>query len=161
VPALTTRRVSTTVELADGESFVFAGLLQDDVQTDANLSPWAGDLPLVGALFRADRVRHDRLQLAVIVTAHLMPAPETDAPQEPEDLKLAQPTPAAAPAPKRPGLLTRVLDRSPAARAVAGRVATVFHDAVDVSRRGLTALEGWSRRVFAARPPAAMASATD
>jgi pilus assembly protein CpaC len=72
VPAITTRRVSTVIELADGQSFAIAGLLKDDVREIVSKFPVLGDLPILGALFRSSSFRKNETELLVIVTAHLV-----------------------------------------------------------------------------------------
>ncbi len=49
VPALTTRRADTTVELGDGESFVIGGLVDRETITNVDKVPFLGDLPVIGA----------------------------------------------------------------------------------------------------------------
>jgi pilus assembly protein CpaC len=72
IPGLTTRRVSTTVELADGQSFAIAGLLQDNVRTASDRYPLFGDIPILGALFRSQSFKKSETELIVIVTPHLV-----------------------------------------------------------------------------------------
>jgi pilus assembly protein CpaC len=72
VPAITTRRVSTVIELADGQSFAIAGLLKDDVREIVSKFPILGDIPILGTLFRSSSFRKSETELLVIVTAHLV-----------------------------------------------------------------------------------------
>jgi pilus assembly protein CpaC len=72
VPAITTRRVSTVIELADGQSFAIAGLLKDDVREIVSRFPVLGDIPILGALFRSSSFMKNETELLVIVTAHLV-----------------------------------------------------------------------------------------
>jgi len=72
VPAITTRRVSTVIELADGQSFAIAGLLKDDVREIVSKFPLLGDIPILGALFRSSTFRKNETELIVIVTPHLV-----------------------------------------------------------------------------------------
>jgi pilus assembly protein CpaC len=72
VPAITTRRVSTVIELADGQSFAIAGLLRDDVRAIVSKFPLLGDIPILGALFRSTSFQKNETELIVIVTAHLV-----------------------------------------------------------------------------------------
>jgi pilus assembly protein CpaC len=72
VPALTTRRVSTVIELADGQSFAIAGLLKDNVRSIVSKFPLLGDIPILGALFRSTSFQKNDTELVVIVTAHLV-----------------------------------------------------------------------------------------
>ncbi len=72
IPAVTTRRVSTTIELADGQSFAIAGLLKDDLKEIVSKYPLLGDIPILGALFRSTSFRKNETELIVIVTPHLV-----------------------------------------------------------------------------------------
>ncbi len=72
VPGLSTRRAETTVELASGQSFAIAGLLQDDSQELIKNTPGLGDLPILGALFRSERFERKETELIIIVTPYLV-----------------------------------------------------------------------------------------
>lgn len=72
IPALTTRRAETEVELRDGQSFAIAGLLNNVAQTDATAIPILGRLPIVGPLFRARAERQEQNELMVLVTPRLV-----------------------------------------------------------------------------------------
>jgi Flp pilus assembly secretin CpaC len=68
VPALTTRRAETTVELGSGRSFMIAGLLRDSHTNDVTKAPFLGDLPILGALFPVDQLPSLETELVIIVT---------------------------------------------------------------------------------------------
>lgn len=72
VPALTTRRVETVVDLASGQSFAIAGLLQSGRQQDLRKFPGLGDIPILGELFRSRKFRSNETELVVIVTPYLV-----------------------------------------------------------------------------------------
>lgn len=72
IPALTTRQAETTVELASGQSFAIAGLLQDNINHSLQKLPGLGDLPVLGALFRSDNFQRDESELVIIVTPYLV-----------------------------------------------------------------------------------------
>jgi pilus assembly protein CpaC len=72
IPGLTTRRAETTVELASGQSFAIAGLLQNNVTRDLSRLPGLGDLPILGALFRSDAFRRNETELVFIVTPYIV-----------------------------------------------------------------------------------------
>jgi pilus assembly protein CpaC len=72
VPALTTRRAETTIELGSGQSFAIAGLLQNNVTHDLQKFPWLGDVPVLGQLFRSDRFQRDESELVIIVTPYIV-----------------------------------------------------------------------------------------
>ena len=72
VPALTTRKASTTVELASGQSFAIAGLLQSNMTQDTSKFPILGDIPILGALFTSDRYQRQETELVIIVTPYIV-----------------------------------------------------------------------------------------
>jgi pilus assembly protein CpaC len=72
IPGLSQRRVNTTVELADGQSFAIAGLLANNVSATKETVPVLGDLPVVGALFRSVRYQRKETELIVLVTPRLV-----------------------------------------------------------------------------------------
>lgn len=72
IPALTTRRAETTVELGNGQSFAIAGLLQNDIRHDVSKFPGLGDMPVLGTLFRSDRFQRNETELVIIVTPYVV-----------------------------------------------------------------------------------------
>ncbi|HEX5258074.1 MAG TPA: type II and III secretion system protein family protein [Sphingomicrobium sp.] len=72
VPALTTRRAETTVELGSGQSFMIAGLLQNSNNNTVEKAPFLGDLPVLGALFRSTKFQRNETELVIIVTPYLV-----------------------------------------------------------------------------------------
>jgi len=72
IPALTTRRAETEVELRDGQSFAIAGLIDNETQTDNAAIPFLSQLPIIGNLFKSKADRKERTELLVIVTPRLV-----------------------------------------------------------------------------------------
>lgn len=72
LPSITTRRAGTTVELADGQSFAIAGLMQSDQTNAIKQLPILGNIPVLGALFRSTNYQRNETELVVIVTARLV-----------------------------------------------------------------------------------------
>ncbi|MGO8918101.1 MAG: type II and III secretion system protein family protein [Stellaceae bacterium] len=72
IPALTTRRADTTVELASGQSFAIAGLIQNNITQNLDKFPWLGDVPVLGQLFRSDQFQRNETELVVIVTPYVV-----------------------------------------------------------------------------------------
>lgn len=72
VPALTTRRADTTVELGDGESFVIGGLIDRETTSNVNKVPFLGDLPIIGTFFKNLSYQQNDKELVIIVTPHLV-----------------------------------------------------------------------------------------
>jgi pilus assembly protein CpaC len=90
VPALTTRRARTTVELRDGQSFAIAGLLQDISTRLQDQVPWLGSVPVIGALFRSASYQANETELVVLVTPYLIkPVPPGQKLKTPLDTSLA------------------------------------------------------------------------
>jgi len=84
IPALTVRSAETTVELASGQSFALAGLLQHNTEQDISKIPWLGDIPILGALFRSNKFQNNETELVIIVTPYLV-RPPTATPATPVD----------------------------------------------------------------------------
>jgi pilus assembly protein CpaC len=116
IPAIDTRKVQTEVELADGQSFVIGGLL-DDRDTESYLKiPFLGDIPILGKFFQSMQKTRTNTELIVIVTPEIVapiqagaPLPElkfptkflppnSGIPMNNPDAKTAANTPAPAPA---------------------------------------------------------------
>jgi pilus assembly protein CpaC len=72
VPALTIRRAETTIELGSGQSFMIAGLLSNSAQNTIDKAPGAGDLPILGALFRSTTFQRGQTELVIVVTPYLV-----------------------------------------------------------------------------------------
>jgi len=72
VPGVTTRRAATTIELGDGESFMIAGLLQNDMDNAIDKFPGLAEIPVLGALFRSPNFRRDETELVIAVTPRLV-----------------------------------------------------------------------------------------
>lgn len=72
IPALTTRRAETTLELASGQSFAIAGLIQNNNNNNIDKLPWLGDLPVLGGLFRSNRFQRNQSELVIVVTPYLV-----------------------------------------------------------------------------------------
>ena len=78
IPALTTRRAQTDVELRDGQSFAIAGLLDNQAQDDTAGIPLLSKLPIVGHLFRSKAERSQQTELMVLITPRLVRALNPD-----------------------------------------------------------------------------------
>lgn len=88
VPALSTRRAETEIELKDGQSFGIAGLLDHRAQAQLSKLPGIADIPILGQLFRTKSVNRSNSELVVLVTPHIIDPvhatpPATSAPKFP------------------------------------------------------------------------------
>lgn len=72
VPAITTRRADTTVELGDGESFIIGGLVSRSTASNVDKVPMLGDLPVLGSFFRRNSYQQTEKELVIVVTPHLV-----------------------------------------------------------------------------------------
>jgi len=81
IPALSTRRMETNIELGDGQSFVIAGLIDNRVTETVAKIPGLSALPVLGNLFKSKEVDKNKTELVVIVT------PEITMPLQPGEAK--------------------------------------------------------------------------
>ena len=72
IPALTTRRAQTDVELRDGQSFAIAGLLDNMSQNDTAAIPFLSKIPVIGYLFKSSAERSAQTELMVLITPRLV-----------------------------------------------------------------------------------------
>jgi pilus assembly protein CpaC len=72
VPAITTRRADTSVELGDGESFIIGGLVSRSTASNASKVPLLGDIPVIGLLFKQQTYQMNEKELVIMVTPHLV-----------------------------------------------------------------------------------------
>ena len=72
IPAVSTRRAETTVELGSGESFMIAGLMQNNYNSAIDKTPGLADVPILGTLFKSDGYRRNETELMIVVTPYLV-----------------------------------------------------------------------------------------
>jgi pilus assembly protein CpaC len=72
IPALSTRRTQTEVELRDGQTFAVAGLLNNTLTTSLRKIPGIGDIPILGWLFKSKALQKNETELVVIITPHIL-----------------------------------------------------------------------------------------
>jgi pilus assembly protein CpaC len=70
VPALSTRKADTELEIQDGQSFVIAGLLDNRLSNVNQKIPGLGDIPVLGSFFKSKNHQKSTSELMVLVTAH-------------------------------------------------------------------------------------------
>jgi pilus assembly protein CpaC len=68
IPALSTRRADTEVELRDGQTFAIAGLMNNTALSSMRKIPGLGDIPIIGTLFKSRAYQKDQSELVVMVT---------------------------------------------------------------------------------------------
>jgi len=72
IPGVSTRRAETTVELGSGQSFMIGGLLSTVSGNTIDKTPFLGDLPVLGNLFKSQGYRRQETELVIIVTPYLV-----------------------------------------------------------------------------------------
>ena len=72
LPSIATRRVDTTVQLNDGQSFAIAGLIKNNITETIKRFPGLGEVPILGMLFRSTEFQNDKTELMFIVTPRLV-----------------------------------------------------------------------------------------
>ncbi|VAW00361.1 Type II/IV secretion system secretin RcpA/CpaC, associated with Flp pilus assembly, partial [hydrothermal vent metagenome] len=72
IPAISTREAQTTVELGSGESFMIAGLMQNNYNSVIDKTPGLADIPILGNLFKSDGYRKNETELMIVITPYLV-----------------------------------------------------------------------------------------
>jgi pilus assembly protein CpaC len=72
IPALSTRRAETEVEIEDGQSFIVSGLLDHRTTESMSKVPGIASIPILGQLFRSKNFNHSVAELVIIVTASVV-----------------------------------------------------------------------------------------
>lgn len=130
VPAITTRRAETTIEVASGQSFAIAGLLDNSQAQTVNKYPLLGDLPILGALFRSDHFQSGQTELIIIITPYIV-TPNGEQ-------QLALPTDGLSTPSESDRLLgLRYSNSDPNARPISGDPVAVRDEAVQTSAAAL------------------------
>jgi pilus assembly protein CpaC len=73
IPALSTRRAETELELMNGQTFAIAGLLDNSITNTMQKIPGIGDIPILGELFKTRSAQKDRTELVVMITPEILP----------------------------------------------------------------------------------------
>src|SRR5258708_32097335 len=81
IPALSTRKMETNIELGEGQTFIIAGLIDNRVVDTVNRLPGLANLPIIGNLFKSKDEKKSRTELVSMVT------PEITEPLQPGDAK--------------------------------------------------------------------------
>jgi pilus assembly protein CpaC len=100
IPALSSRKMETNVELGEGQSFVIAGLIDNQVTETLSKIPGLSAIPILGNLFKSKNISKSDDELVVLVT------PEITMPLQPGDTKPSVPTPRPFLIPIAPGSST-------------------------------------------------------
>jgi type II/III secretion system protein len=72
VPAISTRRTETEVELQDGQTFAIAGLMNNTLTSQMQKIPGIGDIPILGLLFKSKAAQKNQTELVVMITPQIL-----------------------------------------------------------------------------------------
>jgi pilus assembly protein CpaC len=93
IPGLSSRTVTTTVDLRTGQWLAIAGLIQDQQHATRVRVPFVGDLPVVGALFGRTDIQREETELIVLVGPELVhPMDAQEVPLILPGMEVAEPT---------------------------------------------------------------------
>src|SRR5205809_1297522 len=84
-PVFSTRKVTTSASVYDGQTVVHGGLMREDVQKTEDKVPIIGDIPLVGRAFRTNVEQHTKKNLVIFVTARIITPPGVPLNEEEEE----------------------------------------------------------------------------
>ena len=96
LPVVTRRRANSTVRIKDGGTVALAGLTENKTRTAKRRTPGLSKLPFIGGLFKNTNDEGASREIAVFVTAHLIPEPG-------RSIDFIEPTSPAIPEPARQG----------------------------------------------------------
>jgi pilus assembly protein CpaC len=101
IPALSSRKMETNIELGEGQSFVIAGLIDNRVTETVSRIPGLASLPILGNLFKSKEVDRNNTELVVLVTPEitvpLQPGEAKPLPVMPREFMIAPATPTGDP----------------------------------------------------------------
>ena len=146
VPALSTRRTETEVELRDGQTFAVSGLLDRNMNETLRRVPGIGDIPILGYLFRSQAYQKNNTELVVMITPHIVrrdsPGVSPNLPGfvepflAPPDHTLPEPPPAFSnPSTGQPGPARTVVSNATPSAAATTAAANVDPRAEENARR--------------------------
>jgi general secretion pathway protein D len=75
-PITTKRSAKTSVLVKSGDTVILGGMMQDTVTTNESKVPILGDIPLLGYLFRFSSAKHEKTNLLIFLTPHIIKTPE-------------------------------------------------------------------------------------
>jgi general secretion pathway protein D len=90
-PIFSTRKVTTSVSIWDGQTVSLGGLVREDIQKVQDKVPILGDIPLAGRLFRSNVDQKIKRNLIIFVTARLMDAEGKPVRQDEEQEDIVEP----------------------------------------------------------------------
>jgi pilus assembly protein CpaC len=103
IPALSTRRTETELELRDGQTFAIAGLMNNQMNSTMQKIPGIGDIPILGRLFQSKAAQKNQTELVVMITPEILPLDSpgvtTETPRYPETFLDPVPESQSRPAP--------------------------------------------------------------
>src|SRR4030095_694523 len=73
VPALSTRRAETEIELTNRQTFAIAGLINNAMTQSLQKIPGIGDIPILGYLFKSKAAQKEHTELVVMITPEILP----------------------------------------------------------------------------------------
>lgn len=86
IPALRSRKAESSLQLADGQTFALAGLIDNKISKQVSKVPLLGDIPVLGALFRSTRYQKNETELVILVTPKIVrPIEKGTTPELPTD----------------------------------------------------------------------------
>ncbi|MFZ0522947.1 MAG: pilus assembly protein N-terminal domain-containing protein [Candidatus Acidiferrales bacterium] len=100
IPALTTTRAESDVELREGQSFAIAGLLDNRVTDEFDKIPWIGDVPILGKLFQSRQMIKSKNELLIVVTPRIVHPSDTALPAPAMPKEFLAPLTAPSESPK-------------------------------------------------------------
>jgi general secretion pathway protein D len=71
-PTIQQRRISSSIAVQDGQTIALGGLIKDRTSNEKTGIPYLSEIPLIGSAFGSTEVKHDRTELVVLLTPHVV-----------------------------------------------------------------------------------------
>jgi pilus assembly protein CpaC len=153
IPALSTRRAETEIELNNRQTFAVAGLMNNQMQQTLQKIPGLGDIPILGYLFKSKAAQRDQTELVVMITPEILPnnspGVTPSLPNYPEQFLPPLSSEKARPAPA-PAFTTGT--RSQASAPAEAPASNARNDIERAQDRAQQALDGQTSQPVAAQP---------
>ena len=72
IPSIETNEIRTQVLVGNGETVVLGGIFQSEVATTITKTPYLGDIPYLGALFKKTEKVDERAELLIFITPKIL-----------------------------------------------------------------------------------------
>ena len=163
IPAITTRRTETELELQNGQTFAIAGLINNQLLSSAQKVPGLGHIPILGLLFQSKAAQKNQTELVVMITPEILPnnssGVTTELPRQQEEYLTPLPQNKSLPPPPAPFQSSKVTPNVTGAPSVqASATGSDSKPSPEAAAAAMTAMSAATRNVVTNPEPSGTAS---